>query len=412
MYSLVKSLAKARAIGSRWEEVNIGNLPMNEISLKYVAVIFILHNTVTDETHAVDSRNLHSSNQYSKLTLNNWLIENANTSLPIMDYIPELSNENVVIYRDAFDAGYKVEPTPGFASHTANVLPEDKRWLRVSKNGIDTNQFHKNFMVSVNGYFHRIDRDNTDIFVIEGNRTSMISGRAHLGLHSYLRVGEIKYHDISLSNIHQVNPLAPIYKKALVEFKDNIENETVGLVIGGILYILDERVFRVVAPNQILINFENIDLINWFVEADMNIDLTSLPIDRIGTENHHITKESLLTEDCIRAILTLSQSFLVTINAKNMYRDFLVPESASYSNIYISPKEPIWPMRTNGGRIAEFIYHHEDGQYAIHAHHFASENHLHDTISKNNQSSIGDYSQPANPFKKTKVQFELIGVDL
>jgi len=412
MYTLIKSLAKERGVGKRWEEVSVGDELVSNVFANYIAFILILNHSVTNETHAVDSRTLPSSTQFFRGTLNEWLVSIGDASLPIMDTVPKLSKRNVVIYKDAFAAGFMAEPTAGTASHTANVLPTDKRWLKLDKAGLNTTTMYRNFMVSINGYFHRIDHDNQSLFVIDGNATRMVSGDANIGLHSYLRVGSIEYRGINSGAIHRVNDVVPLSTKAIVKFDNVIEDGTIGLVIGGILHLLDERVFRVIDPYSIVINFEMIDLKKWFIEANANIDLSSLPVAFIENSDHQIKTETLLTDECIKAILSLSQSFVVVIDAENMYRDRKGVEKTTYSNVYISAQEPIWPLRTNGGRFSEYTYHREDGQFAIHAHMSKATNWIIGTVSESNHPSLGEFVDPYTPETKTDMCFELIGKDL
>lgn len=412
MYILTKALVKARGAGTRWEEANLSNVTMNQIYAMYVAVFLILENTVTNETHAVDIRALPTNTQFSTLTLENWLIQNGNASLPIMDTIPTIAKDKVVIYKDGFMAGYDIQPTPILASHTANVLNSDKLWLRMTKEGMNTGVFYNNCMVSVNGYFHRIDYDINAIYVIDGNRSNQISGDAHLGIHSFHRIANINYHDIKIDKIYRAHANVPMSVKCIVQFDKPVNQETLILVIGGIAYYFDERIFRQIDDNKIIIYFEHIDLIGWFLEADKNIDLSSLPVTRLQNENSLITHESLMSDETIKAILGLSQSFVVGVESGYMYRDFITLEKPPAGNVYISANKPIWPIRTGGGRIAEYVYTEETPYYAIHTHKSIVNNFTYKTVSDSSHITISDHLVSSKPYDKAPARFEIIGASL
>lgn len=52
-------------------------------------------------------------------------------------------------YKDAFRAGYKVEPITPSGHSTGNEPKEDKTWLYLSKEGLDYSLFQKHSLVSV-----------------------------------------------------------------------------------------------------------------------------------------------------------------------------------------------------------------------------------------------------------------------
>lgn len=412
MYQFIKALVKPRPVGSRWEEKDISAALMNDIFQTYIDAILILHHTVADQDYAVNINDLPSSAKFSKLTLAAWLTANGNSTLEALDVIPTLSDDRVVRYKDAFRAGYTIQPTPSNASPSANVLNNDKHWLRLTKQNLNTELFYKMCMVSVNGYFHLIDYNPDGIFVVDGNRSSQISGDAHIGIHSYSKVAEIQYHFVTAEQISRLHANIPLSKKAVIKLSQPVVDQTFILVIGGIAHYFDERVFRQINDDTIVVNVDQLDLDTWFVEADQNLDLTTLPITRIGEENHLVDRVSLYTDETIKAIFNLSQSFMVGVKSQAMYRDFKTIQRLPYGNTFISAKKPTWPIRAGGGRMAEYVYVEEKPVYAIHTHQAIRNNFLFKTIAVSGRVSIGYHAEPTKPYTKSQARFEIIGTDL
>ena len=412
MYTFVKALVKARLVGSRWEEVTSLPMTMNEMFQIYTNVILLLHHTVADLDYAVSIDDLPPQAKFSNLTIVNWLTQNGDNTLTALDTIPTLSKSRVVEYSDGFRAGYTIQPTPSDASHTANVLNNDKHWLRMTKEGANTELFYKNCMVSVNGYFHLIDYNTEAVYVVDGNRSSQISGDAHLGIHSFNKVAEIQYHPVGADQIFRFHEFVPLSKKAVIKLNQPVTDQTFVLVLGGIAHFFDERIFRQVADDQIEVNIDQLDLDTWFLEADQNLDLSSLPVIRLGEENHLIDRVSLYTDETIKAIFGLSQSFVVGIKSQAMYRDFKTLRQLPFGNTFISAEKPVWPIRVGGGRIGEYIFTEEDPVFAVHVHEPVVNNFVHKTIAVSGRKSLGYQAEPTNPFSKANARFELIGRDL
>ena len=137
MYIYKTSFAKAKKAGSRWKEVNISRMSLNDIFANYSQIYAVLRNNFFPNDIGFHLNEIKDSYYHSTLTFSQFLLSLGNTALPHMNKIPELVTQQLK-YADAFHAGYKIEAIHETASAQSPLPRSEKAYLRLTKSGVNS----------------------------------------------------------------------------------------------------------------------------------------------------------------------------------------------------------------------------------------------------------------------------------
>lgn len=366
MYLFKKAIAVSKDIGSRWNEVDISQVIMSDIFMQYRKVYVTLNNNFLEEDIYIDLDSLRDDYSLSSLTFNDILISIGNTVLETIDSIPEL-NPKYVKFSDAFRAGYKLELQNINTSITANVVPSTKTSLRINRDtpSTDMGLFYKNCMVSINGYFHRTDYDGVNAYILDGAKSLFKSRQNQIGLVSFLDVAEIEQVPLLIENIKRQQEDTALKTRASVTIDKDIIGKTVLLVLGGYLLFPEADTFWQTGDNTFILNFEAMPLLERYYESlpYINFDGLELPV---STDNETVINlEQFYSDENLKKLLTLSQSFFVVIDTPELFVNKIYLRSSNLPGMFTSYQEPNYPLFVNNGRLAEYWKTPEDGHWSV-----------------------------------------------
>ena len=363
MYVYTKSLVKEKGTNKRWLDVDLRNLTLSNIYSTYTQVYLFLNNTTMQSDVVVDLMHYRSELRNSTATLNNYLVSLGNTALVTTDDYPVLKG-GTLKYADAFHAGYKVDKSARLASTSVELPEEDLTDIYMTRGELVTSVFEENVLVSINGFIHYSDADAGGVLVHDANTSRHISTNNHIGLYSFYELGGIKKVKITNDMILQ-HGNAELHNSLVIKLAEDISHYTPAIVIGGFLHILDRDFLTVLANDQLLVNIGKLDLIDRYYRSLENIDVSSLPVTKYDRNDKLVEISEIHSEEYIRAYLTLSQSFIVLIKNKEVYREdvhlSLLPQKTGAR----TKLEPVFPVRDGGGLLVDYWYHHEDGEYYL-----------------------------------------------
>lgn len=410
MYTLVSAVGKSFASDGRWEEIEIGTLPFTEIYSTYLKVIAVLSNPFLPTDVSLNLGDIRLANGGSSKTFNQFLIDNGANALPTSERLPTLATK-FARYADAFHAGYKVQPTHPTASPDADLPPADKPWLYLSRPDTDFTLFGKSCMVSVNGFFHRVETDPTGAWVVDGMKSRMVSGENQIGLVSFRELGTITHIPITENMVFKQNDTL-LRHRAYLDVGQDISNKTVMLVIGGYLHLFDPKSFFRVGEQTLCINFQNMPLFERFHESQNFIDLSSLPMERNEENPTMLTVDDFLSDENLTAYLTLSQSFIVLLDNQEIFVDKEYVKNTKNPNMLISYTPPIFPLVNGIGKVAEYWYVPEVGQYSLRVKDNMWHQRLYNTRNPFQALNIADNRVPEDPVRHSRAFFLKIGTDI
>jgi hypothetical protein len=367
MYTCQRALLRPRGENQRLIEAQVGNSYLrNLVTENSVAYLVLKHPAVSHEL----SINLFDilDTVYSVLdtvTVDDWLVSLGNSSLPTSDTVPK-RQAGVAKFNDAFSAGFhvnRIHPTAG----EGNEYPdEDLTDLLLTKPEMDYQLLYRNCLVNVNGLFHITDYSTRGLRVKDGGRSTYLANNHDIGLISFLDVGKVTVTPITEAMIKPkgTNPL----KNGFIVNLPNIDlsKRIVMMSIGGFLHY-GEQQYRVTGDHSIDVQWYNIPLAHRYYNSNKLIDLSKFDATMNRNPNHGdaLDLNQANTDAAIKAYMTLSQSFVITIEANNLYYERHGIERTKLPGRYVAYERPRFPLQLENGLVPSYIAIVEDDLYSV-----------------------------------------------
>lgn len=408
MYQLISAVAKQLAGAEQWSNIDITTTPLNELFNTYSKLIVTLSNPFLPTNVAIDLNSIRSSLAGHTITFPEFLILNGNKTLVALPNIPSLEPKYAK-YADAFHAGYKVEAIGPRTSITSLLPAIDKTWLHMTKAGVDYNLFYKNCLVNVNGFFHLTDYDTNGMYVIDGMRTQHKSRQNQIGIYSFRDVGNLTFLPITKNMLFKREQSVAYKDEVHLDAGMDLSNKTVLLILGGYLHVLDNKTVIRVSSSEFKLVTANLPLIDRYYESEPYLDLSSLNLSKSGHNVNQIAVSDLYSDASIESYLTLSQSFFVILDNTSIFINNVHVKKTPFPNMFISFNKPEFPLVVGLGKVTNFWYTLEDGQYSLTCHDTMRSNRVYDTIDQRNAISVDDSCITTNPFVQSNAYMLQIG---
>lgn len=415
MYQLVSAVGKLRSAGARWKTVDIANVALATLYTQYQEVIATVTNNFFTGQRALYLSAIRGQQSANTQTLPELFASIGNTALPTTTSLPVIQTKTA-IYSDAFRARYKVQVvSPN--GHVDSGIPESERhWLALTKAGVDYDLFHRSCLVSVNGFFHLTDTNGDRVFVVDGMRSSRLSGRNQLGIYSFREVGALEFIPITESMVHRRYTDVPLKQTLYVDIGTtlaaNKAGKTAMLVLGGYLHVLDSESFVRISDSIYGINFENLPLRDRYFESLGQIDLSSLGLTHAVGNPEQIAEAELYSDEVLTKYATLSQSFIVFVNNAELFVERVGLGRSPYPCTYVSHIEPKYPLVTGVGKISDYWRVKEDGRWALTVSDGIRNNLMLNTTPAEDLVSYDGSRQPERRIDYGRAHFLKVGTDI
>lgn len=412
MYTLNKTLVREKGTNGRWLEIDASNLTLLFLFNNYHQIYLILNNSFLENIVSLDLNKHRTYIPFSFLyiTVNEWLLENGNKSLPTSDTIPSLKT-SYVTYSDALQANYSLKPVSNLAAYDSQLPNSEKEDLLVTKEGLNYSLFNDYGLVSVNGYFHLIDTGVDGVHVIDGNKTRLTSNDVLVGIYNFQNIGKIKRIPITRENISGKENNFKSYVD--LHLGESQNNRTVFLVIGGYLHTYSNWV-KNIGDGLFRIDIKNFPLIERFFESKEHLDLSSLY--EIMTEKNNsydqLDLEEVFSDEWITRYLTLSQSFFIVIENDDVFVDYHALEKLPSPGRFLHHEKINLPVIFGLGRILEYHLTKEDNKYLIAGQNSYTSLYNFNTTDWENSVSIDPSRSTIRPVIKNDAFILKIGTDI
>jgi hypothetical protein len=415
MYTLVSAIGKSFASEGRWESVDISQMTFTQIYATYVKVYAILTNPFIDGQVSLDLSQLQAVDGGLTITFSQFLTQNGDTVLPTSTTIPTL-NPKYAEYKDAFRAGYKVQPVNAIAAPDAQLPLSDKPWLYLTKTdqlgkSIDFNLWYKSMMVTVNGFFHRIDATPTGGYVVDGMLSNFKCRQNQIGLLNFQKLGSLTYVPITPGMIYKQSPDQLYRNQMYINVGQDLTNKTILMSLGGYLCVLDGKTMYRVGTQTVAINFNNLPIIERFHESFPYLDYSTLPYNKDPHDPTLIVVADFLSDANLVAYATMSQSFFVILDNPEVFIDYEYPRIGRIVNKLAAFKEPKYPLINGIGKVADYWSVFEDGQWAISTYDNKYNNRTYDTVDVKNAVMVNQARQSQDAERHSRAFFLKIGTD-
>ena len=313
---------------------------------------------------------------------------------------------------DAFRAGYSVKPYNALYGENVSMTDRLDALLTRASPVADYSLFYNTTLVTVNGFYHRTDLAvGKGIVVYKAAESVRKSNQNQMGLLTFDGMCNIQTHPITESMIYKQDVNTPLSDAAYINTGLDLTNKSVVFVIGGYMHFVKDIVTKV-GENLFKIDFANYPLFDRFYEMRNHLNVSSFNLSTSTVNPDQIAVEELQSDENIKALLLMNQSFFVVLDTPHLYTEKNYVKGTGYPATYIGFTTPNKSLVTGLGRHSEYWYRHEDDQYILTVYDNAVSNRIYNTINPYFENSVGASELPTDPVYLSGAYFLETGRDL
>lgn len=224
---------------------------------------------------------------------------------------------------------------------------------------------HTHALVSVNGYIHNTGSSAEYSWIAGGAETVRRSGKSEISITSFLDVGSLQKIQIDKSMLTAPAGAQGYRNLVRISVPTSLEGKSFFLVLGGYIVTPGEGSFWKDAGDHLYFNVRSIPYIERILESSKVLDLSSLGVPQGGVTSAGISTDEIWSDEAIAEYMTLPQSFLVIVDADNLFFNTRLARCYRTPGVYSDAKEPTLPLLVGSGKIAEYWKIYEDGMWAM-----------------------------------------------
>lgn len=362
MYTVKQAIGIRNGINKRWEIIDLNAFTMSQLYQTFRSVQIALY--MADGTTVVylNLRDIAPQYTTSNYKFSDVLFALNGNSLPTSTTGIVL-NHKTAVFRDAFRAGYEVTPVNQLNQLDYTVPNSALPNLRLSRSdlSLDYDYVFKHMLVTVNGLYHRTDTDGTNgLMVVDGMKSSQLSGQNQVGLLSFSDMCDIQVKPIVPSSVTIAETGKPV-----IDMGADMTGKSVILILAGYMVFVDNDAFKQVSSSNYKIDLTNLGLVSRYYELINYIDLSHLGLSHPIDSPTEISIADLTTDETVMKWLTLSQTFMVILDTPNLYTQRRYLGKTGMPNIYISYTQPNEVLVLENGRQPAYWSRFEDGQWRL-----------------------------------------------
>lgn len=363
MYTLIKSIAVLKEAGSRWEEVDPSLMTMETMFSIYRAGYLTLESTMLVDRIYVDINSLRDSQSANTDTLTAYLASIGNAALPTVAEIPVL-NPKYAKWEDAFRAGYQIDLVkPGVPLGNVGIPLEDKTWVRMHRENTLGSELYDNCLISINGFYHRTDTDGENLFVVDGGKSLFKSRQNQVGMWSFKSLGGVECVPITESMIMKGESNLDFKTRLYIDSGIDLSDRYYFLVLGGYVHFPDGQTLWQLNSSTLGVNVSKLPLAERYQESFPYLDFSELLLDTRADSPTVVDVAQLYSDEKLVKYLTMSQSFIVVLNKKDIFRNKLHVRAEPLPGMFLTYTEPKYPLIVGNGKVAEYWKTLEDGYW-------------------------------------------------
>lgn len=362
MYNFVNAVCLTRSIGSQWHAVDVSSVLVFDLFTTYSKVYLVLsHSALPDDVY-VDLDTLRAEFSSYAGTLSDLLIHLDNRTLATVSSLPN-TTVKAAKYSDAIRSQYKIDLTKIGVGIPDNYPVNELDDLRITrpKYPTDLTLLHSHCLISVNGYYHMTDTDGAVSYVYNGAKTLHKSRMNHLGILSFLDIGEIQKVRLDPDAIYPQSPTASLREKLYFDIEEDLTGKSYFLVLGGYLVFPSENAFWQSGERTFALDINQLPFPERLQESNLYIDLSALGLSSLDP----IDPLELYSDTVLKKYLTMMESYLVIVDVPNLITNKLFLRHSHLPGMFTAYQDPTLPLIVNYGKVAEYWKTLEDNQWSV-----------------------------------------------
>ncbi|QXO10884.1 hypothetical protein pEaSNUABM54_00058 [Erwinia phage pEa_SNUABM_54] len=364
MYKYIQGTAEAIGMPGVWDPANLGTLTFAQIFQRYTGAVAIVEVVEISTRYSLDLWALPTTLRQLPITLSNWLTSVGNDMIPISEAIPSKSRLYAT-YRDLWNAGFQVQGYNRNISEKQVLLSDQIIDAKVTKSDVNYATLDKYSLFVVNGLVHFSTAIDTGIIVADAGRSLSKADDNRIGVINFEKIGVVSRIPITDKMI-VTNPSDLPLKETVYLSLGNVDltSKTVGVVIGGHLHLLDGA-YDQVGTNLLKIHMREYPLVDRYWELKGKTDVSSIKITPFENRVDKLDFTELTSDANIKALLKLSQSFVVTIEAQNIGVEKLQVHQAELAGRFVAYEEPRYPIMNDTGAFSNYSWYKAKHDWVI-----------------------------------------------
>lgn len=369
MYNYISAIAINKQGNGEFVPVDIQTKKLNSLWVDYEKVWVTLSHPAAPSRLYLDIDLLDINLRYSIKTFGQFLIDNANTTLPTVTVEPNTAFKTVR-YHDMWSSDFKIRTSNVRYHPTVPVYGSDATDLLLSKNAVVYKDVVEHGLFSVAGYIHRADYTEHGIYVLNGAVTALAANSNMIGYLNFKTLGKVSTYSFSTEHLVEAIKGKPMSETVYVKSPVNLAGKTPMLVVGGHLYPVGFG-------------------LSYFTDNVLAFDFTKYPwLDRLLTlmetmggggntpfidfnelrlANGSIEKDKIYSNATLTALFLHYSTFLVVVDNPKLYVGYseLPSEGLIGKTVVHHDKRFTKPLVTTQGRIAEYTRIAEEGHQLL-----------------------------------------------
>lgn len=411
MYTAVEAIGVKLGVNQKWHTLDISTLSVMDIYALYRKVYVELTIGSPAITVYLDLDDIRAQWSTFTGTIDDLLQSLDGAALPTMTTLPNI-NTRMARFMDAFRAGYRVSPYSALYGYNVPLADRLDLLLTRAQPPVDYTDFFKTTMVSVNGFYHRTDTNGSSgVVVYKGAQTQRKSNQNQIGILSFYGMCNIDYVTITSGMITPIVTGGSLKDGVYINVPVSLVNKSVLFCIGGYLHTLSSLITKV-SDNTFKIDIPNYPLFDRFYEMSAHLNIDGFMLSASSVNTQQVSVQELQSDDNIRALLTMNQSFIVVLDCPQIYTQVNYVQKTGYVGNYIAHTEPRFPLVTGLGRHNEYWYRKEGAQYSLTVYDNTVSNRIYNTVNPYFQNSVSDSELPTDPTYVAGAYFLMIARDV
>ncbi len=399
MFTYVKAVVEKDNSNGQWMEENLAYFDVTKLLSYYKEVYVQVYNRQTDLNYWFNLRDMdHELKTIATgITLSDWIIARGITSYPFVDSPPERTI-GVLRCNDAYVAGWTINSVHPSGTDLARTNSSEYSDILMSHDDVTYSDVAKRMLVTINGYVHQTFEVPTGLLVKGGTKSVAISGENNVGVLSFNDIGDITLLSIPEDEIYTPHAGGALIHEAWMKLNITLGDRIPLLCIGGCL-IWDLDIIETVGIDILKININKIPLPEMYYQMRKHIDTSSADgvLFRDPSSPDNLRLSDLHSDDFVRKLLTLEQSFIILVDVNNLHVEKSKLEYTGLPGRFYCNQIPVGPVQTSMSRMPEYRAFPEDRRMVIAIQDNFAYRPLHDTYEWQKEVSVDNMNISSKP---------------
>lgn len=398
MYRYIQGSAVSQSAPGVYNPVRLDTMTFADIFTQFSAALAEIEVVELKRRYSLNLWNLPTNLRALPITLGNWLVSIGNQTIPLDDDIPKLDRVYAT-YRDVWQYGFQVQ------GYNRNISTEQPLTLDqmidaiVTKDDVTYSDIDKYTLFVVNGLIHNSTSIPEGCIIEDAGRSLRVSKENRIGIINFETIGAIQRVPIKAEYLIPPTADLPYKDSVYIRIPDvDMKDKTVGIVIGGFLHLLDGR-YDQVGSNLVKINLRDYPLVERYWALKQNTDVSGFTMTSFENRVDKLDFSELTSDENITALLTLSQSFFVVIDAVGVGVERVMAHQAELAGRYVAYSKPLYPLVSDSGRLINYTSYAAKHDYVVRTSDWKASNLMLDTWESQKGRFATNHRRTLNPIR-------------